>query len=267
MTPIRLFRVALLVLLAAAALPEPGSAQAADAAKTLRDRVQQFYSLMQTGRLAEAAEYVTEATRDNFRNTPSGPFVSFEVENINIDDRRDAATVAVRLQTVSRFATGPVPVVVTSRWVLTAKGWQAIAERTPEGNTQTLFSSGAGRAAANPAPELLKFKGSKWGFGVIRTGQTKTARFPFTNVAKQNVTIASVLTGCPCLQVKLDKREYKPGESGDIVIDFTPTEGLSEEYIQTIVVKLEPGNVRVNLHVNGYIPRTNPPKEASPKSE
>ena len=104
----------------------------------------------------------------------------------------------------------------------------------------------------------MKFGGHRFGLGLMKNGEKKVARFPFTNPTDHLVTITQVATGCECLTVKDFKKEYKPGESGELVIEFDSTNypGL---YAQTMVVKTSPGDATSYLLVEGETPiRVNP---------
>jgi hypothetical protein len=152
----------------------------------------------------------------------------------------------------------------TTRWRLVGGKWLVVVARPDPNAMQALFATLSGKAAAKKtAPEELKFSGHTYNFANIQPGQIKVARFPFTNVTDHVVTITDVATGCPCLRLKTEQKVYKPGESGEIVIEFDSTD-YEKGYAQTIVVKTEPGNLRTNLNVTGYIV---PPRREARKAE
>ena len=94
--------------------------------------------------------------------------------------------------------------------------------------------------------------------GMIQPGQIKVARFPFTNVTDHPVTITSIETFCDCLKAKIDKKEYKPGESGEVAIEFNP-KGFERDYGATILVKTDPGDIPTHLTVLGFVVPSWPP--------
>lgn len=47
-----------------------------------------------------------------------------------------------------------------------------------------------------------------------------SAIFPFKNTGSTPVTIASIRTSCGCTAAQLEKRDYAPGEAGEIVAEF-----------------------------------------------
>jgi len=261
-----IFRISvLLLLLAVLAVPSPPAAaqttpqmrpsassvaERAVSEKALREAVQSFYAFLQAGQRSRAEKFVEEASRERFRNDAGGPFLGFEIVSVEIAPDGARADVSAKLTVFSRFANGPLPVTVKSQWTRHGDAWLATFPETGMADLQALFSSGG--ASRPPAREVLKFAGTRYNYAIVRNNQVKVARFPFTNSSDQTVTIAEVLTGCKCLVPKLDKKEFKPGESGEIAIDFDPT-GLDREYEQTIVVKIQPGDVRQHLVVRATV--------------
>ena len=234
--------------------------------QALRARVEDFYSLMQLGRWAQAEAYVTEKSKENFRNESKKPFLGFQVESVKLNPSGHDATVTVRIQVVTAFSpTTPMPFPRTTHWRLVDGLWYVVAPKPKPGGLQSVFGSlqGKGSSAAARRSEELKFKGHRYGLGTIQQGQVKVARFPFTNVTDHVVTLTAVLTGCECLRVKTEKKEYQPGESGEVVIEFDPT-GYKDPYSQTIVVKTDPGGLTTFLTVHGYVV---PLTHKAPKAE
>jgi hypothetical protein len=247
----------------------PAAGQNTEQEKALRTRVEEFYSLLQSGRAAQAESYLTQDSLEDFRNQSKNPFVKFQIDTIKMDPDGQGASVLVRL----RFPTGMPPRLVeaprTTRWRLENGVWRAAIPKPDPNVLQSLFSatSGIGSSAQPPPPEELKFKGHRYNLGEIPPGQVKQARFPFTNVTDHVVTLAAVLTGCKCLQVKTEKKVYKPGESGEVVIEFDAA-GYEHNYEQTIVVKTDPGSLTTYLTIAGYVvprPRDGPKAEQRPK--
>lgn len=58
---------------------------------------------------------------------------------------------------------------------------------------------------------------------IVATPEQESAEgiFAFTNNSDQTVTIKSVRSSCGCTVAELEKREYQPGESGEIKALFT----------------------------------------------
>ena len=233
--------------------------------QALRARVEDFYSRMQLSRWAQAEAYVTEESKDDFRNESKKPFLGFQVESVKLDSDGGSATVVVRLQVFTAFSPAPIPFPRTTQWRLVDGLWYVVAPKPRPGRLQSAFGSlqGKSSSAAARQPEELKFKGRHYDLGRFQSGQVKLARFPFTNVTDHVVTLTAVLTGCECLQVKTEKKEYEPGESGELMIEFDPTD-YKYKYEQTVVVKTDPGDLTTYLHIRAFVlPR---PQEA-PQAE
>lgn len=232
-------------------LPEEGQAQE----QALRKRVEEHYSLMQMGRWTQAEEYVTEESREVFRKQQKNPFVGFQVESVQLDPKGQEATVIVRVLTLTPISTTPLAFPFTSRWRLVKGVWYAEITKSDPNALKTIFRAGSDQSSPPPAPppEELKFKGHGYRLATIEPGQIKTARYPFTNVTDHVVTITDVITGCDCLKAKLEKKEYKPGESGELAISVDPA-GFDPGYFeQRIRVRTNPGQLTTFLGMNGTV--------------
>lgn len=251
-------------LAATTGLSDAASAQE----QALRRRVEDFYSLLQLARWNEAETYITEDTRENFRQETKVPFLGFQVESVKLDPGGQSGTGVVQLQViVAGFPSGPMPVVKTTHWKLVDGSWHVVIPKRDPNALKALFNPAPGNGSSRPAPpaEQLKFKGHTYNLAQIPPGKVKAARFPFTNVTDHVVSIADVATGCECLKVKLEKKDYKPGESGELVVEFDPS-NFEREYAQTIVVKTDPGSLITYLMVKGDViprPRDGPKAEGN----
>lgn len=225
----------------------------------LHSRVEEFYSLLQLGKWAQAETYLTEESKESFRNQNKSPFVGFKIDSIKMEKDGEEAEALVHI----RFYTGLPPTLVlaarTTRWRRVDGIWYVDIPKPDPYSMQSLFATRTQRGAR--PPKELKFKGHEYHLGEMQQGQRKVARFPFTNVTDHIVIISDVATGCECLRVLTEKREYKPGESGELAIQFDPT-GFKYDYAQTIVVKTEPGSLRTFLTVKAFVapPPRHPPK-------
>jgi hypothetical protein len=232
--------------------------------KALRTRVEEFYVLLQQGMWTRAEAYVTEDSLEEYRSQSKNRLLGCQIESTKVDPDGQSATAVVRVKFVAGLPPVPMEIPRTTRWRLVGDRWYLVTPRRDLNALQSLFAS---RSTKTPGKEIareeLKFKGHRYNFATIQPGQIKVARFPFTNVTDHVVTLAQVLTGCKCLQVKTEKKLYKPGESGEVVIEFDPT-GYERDYAQTIVVKTDPGGLSTHLNVTGFI--TPRPRQA-PKGE
>ena len=254
---VRFVELGLILLIWAGGLCLPAAAVVGDEPnqeQALRARVGEFCSLLQAGRWTEAEAYVTQESKDGFRDWQRQRFLGFEVESVKLDAAGQEAQVTARVKTLFAVSPTPVPVPWMTRWRLVDGLWYLVAadsqRRDPPQlpNPDQIKSS---RASSRP-PEELKFKGHRYGLGIIQPGQVKVARFPFTNVTDHVVTLTGVLTGCECLRVKTEKKEYQPGESGELVIEFDSV-GYKDQYNQTILVKTDPGGLTTRIRVHGYV--------------
>jgi len=221
----------------------------------LRKRVQDFYSLLQLGRWDQAASFIEPDSLDSFRKQPKGSFMGFEVQSVRLGPAAQDAMVVVNMRIINSISPTPVAMPQTSRWHWIKDDWYLEVPSTAEQGEglQTMFRSPKGaRPTATSQPEDLKFKGHRFKLGTVRGGEVKVARFPFTNVTDHPVTLSSVDTFCDCLQAKLGKKEFKPGESGEVDIAFDP-KGFERDYIQTILVKTSPGDLKTFLTVTAFV--------------
>ena len=92
---------------------------------------------------------------------------------------------------------------------------------------------------ANPA----QAKGLRWDAKVLsfdtKPGDEKVeARYPFTNISEQAITILETSTSCGCTVPTLEKKTYAPGESGELLAIFT-LGGRTGEQRKTISVRTD----------------------------
>ena len=254
---VRFVELGLILLIWAGGLCLPAAAVAGDEPKqeqALRARVGEFCSLLQAGRWTEAEAYVTQESKDGFRDWQRQRFLGFEVESVKLDAAGQEAQATVRVKTLFAVSPTPVPVPWMTRWRLVDGLWYLVVGNGQRRDPPELPKSTKieDPSASSPPPEELKFKGHRYGLGIIQPGQVKAARFPFTNVTDHVVTLTAVLTGCECLRVKTEKKEYQPGESGELVIEFDST-GYRDQYSQTILVKTDPGGLTTRIMVHGSV--------------
>jgi uncharacterized protein DUF1573 len=224
--------------------------------QVLRKRVEELYGLMQAGRWKEVEPYVTEDSLEAFRNQKRNPLLGFRVGSIKLDADGQAATVEVQLQVIPPPSPAPVTIPQTTRWRLVGGVWQVILAKP----VAEPFNLGG---KTGPPHEELKFKSHRYELGKIPEGQAKIARFPFTNVSTHPVQITDVLTGCDCLQVRLEKKEYNPGESGELAVKFDSADHQFL-YEQTIVVKTDPGDLKSRLTISAFVDPSPTPKASAP---
>jgi Protein of unknown function (DUF1573) len=75
-------------------------------------------------------------------------------------------------------------------------------------------------AWATPVFAQLKWENVEQTFAPSPLDNSVVAKYRFTNVGTSPVAINDVRTSCGCTTAALEKREYAPGESGEIVANF-----------------------------------------------
>lgn len=234
--------------------------------KALHKRVEDLYNLLLGQRWSQAEKYFTEDSKENYRDEPKNPFLGFQIDSVTVNPDGQTGTAVVRVMMMTAFSPLPIEVPRASKWRLLKGLWYAQVPKVDAKALQALFASQPERGGASPARhEDLKFKGYLYNLALIQPGQIKTGRFPFTNVTDHNVTVTDVITGCKCLRVQLEKKVYKPGETGELAISFDPA-NYERDYAQTIIVRTSPGNLTTYLNIMGYVvPR--PIGEPQPEGE
>ncbi len=236
---------------------EPSFGQGTKSAEdALRARVQELYSCLQEGNWAKAETYLTEDSREIFRHQDRQQLAGFEIKSIKLE-KEDRAEVVVAVPTSGPLAPRPFSVPQTTSWRVVGGVWYAQLSQPNANPTATLFTAPRNPTPTRPVLHELKFGTTWFGLGYIKPGQTKVARFPFTNASKHAVTIAEVISGCDCLRVKEDHKEYKPGESGVLEIEFDPSSPslrVPQSLTVTVVVRSSPGGGLTKLTLSGMVP-------------
>jgi hypothetical protein len=81
------------------------------------------------------------------------------------------------------------------------------------------------------------------------------AAFTFTNAGNDTVTVKEWKTSCGCTTAVLEKRVYRPGESGSISVTFTFENRSGLEHKSIVVVTDDPVEPVVTLSVVADIPQ------------
>jgi hypothetical protein len=233
--------------------PSMAAAQAVSPSDALKKRVQEFYSLLQRGRVSQAESYITPDTLEIFRTLSVNPFLGFEVDSIEIGADGKSADVLVQILYQPPMAPQPFKYPRKTAWRLEGDQWLQVVPELNEFQSQQ-------PTAGKPGPEELRFAQKTANLGILRQGDKREARFSFTNVTDHPVTITSVDGSCPCLRLLTDKKTYAPGETGELVLEFDSQDYL-RAYSQTVVVRTDPGNGRTELLVKADI---QPRRRASP---
>lgn len=225
----------------------------------------------QLGHWDRAEKYVATDSQENFRKQPRGALMGFKVDSVEVEPDGRQGTAVIEVQAAANVGGVPLAMPRESQWRWVDGAWYLVVNATPpKRSLQEMLGSAAGKGPSHA--EELKFKGHRDNLGYVGTDQVRVAHFPLTNVSDHVVTITSIVTGCPCLTVKSQKQEFKPGESGEVDIEFNPA-GYERDYAQTIVLKTDPGNQTIYLAILAFVmpkghtaPVRVPPPKAKPGS-
>jgi len=255
-------------LLAACYLLAPGPLVMASSSseEALRARVEQCYSALQQGDWRKAEKYVTKDSKPIYRSQTKKPLAAYQIQSIKIEPDGRTATVVVLVPIVSAAMPRPMPVPRTTLWRLINHVWYMELYDSDPNARQEIFSMAPGRVPS-PTPlsfsKDLKFESTWCSLGNVESGATPVARFHFTNVSTHSVTLDDIQLGCDCLRLKTQPKEYKPGESGTLEIEFDPASlgfTVEESFSQAVVLKTEPGGMYVKLTIAALVaPAPKPP--------
>ena len=86
------------------------------------------------------------------------------------------------------------------------------------------FDDGYNKNANSSSPKI-KFEEEDFNFGIIIEGEKVQHSYKFENTGKSDLIISDVQTSCGCTSSKnFTKKPLKPGEKGEIEIEFDSTE-------------------------------------------
>jgi len=213
--------VALGLLLASTSVRAASSSEAA-----LRARVEEMYTALQRSDWRRAEKYLTKESRPIYRAQPKGPLTGFQIESVKVEANGRNATVVVRIPGPPGLMPGP-PVFVpqTSSWRRDGGKWYmelsapSAAHPLPNAMAQVRTS----RPNFSLQSKDLKFQSTWASVGFVHQGEVKVARFAFTNVSQHVVTLSNVESDCPCVRMKSQQKEFKPGEAGVLEFELDPS--------------------------------------------
>lgn len=78
--------------------------------------------------------------------------------------------------------------------------------------------------------------------GVIRSGMPLTHRFVFVNDGAQDLEITEARASCGCLAPRLEKRQFRPGEEGAVMVDINTLSQPAGPHSWTVFVKARSGD-------------------------
>lgn len=104
-------------------------------------------------------------------------------------------------------------------------------------------------AADRPA---LAFEQYLVDLGEIPPRNNVAGRFGFRNASDRTVTITDLIPSCGCLQPRLDKKVFEPGETGEFYVRVQPANerpGAKEYHVDVRYTDPQPREVRVVFRV------------------
>lgn len=111
---------------------------------------------------------------------------------------------------------------------------------------------GSTNAIAGPA---LSFETTDLNLGPIYAGEIVEAGFKFVNNSDEELVIEKIASSCGCVVPEDAARSYAPGETGEISVQFDPSEAGTTGRVKKdiIVYSNDPKNSRVILSLRSFI--------------
>lgn len=103
------------------------------------------------------------------------------------------------------------------------------------------------------AAATVKFKETTIDFGDAESGKVVDVVYEFENTGDSILIIKNISTSCGCTAAKIEKKEYQPGEKGQLPVKFN-TRGYNGRVTKTITVSTnDEENAYSRLKVTGNI--------------
>ncbi|MDD5459196.1 MAG: DUF1573 domain-containing protein [Phycisphaerae bacterium] len=99
----------------------------------------------------------------------------------------------------------------------------------------------------------IKFGKTVCDFGNIGPGSKQMCEFNFTNVGTGTLKITDVTKTCGCTPFTLEKKEYAPGESGVIKVEYQPTKHPGKVHKTLFVTSNDPEEGKIELSIEANI--------------
>ncbi len=101
-----------------------------------------------------------------------------------------------------------------------------------------------------PSPaQDLRFSQPQVNLGELRSHVVRTQCFEFVNQGTEPVEIDHVEPSCGCLEVKLEKRRFQPGEKGELNLQIRPTTQATGPHTWFAKVVYRVGQREVTTHL------------------
>ncbi len=104
-----------------------------------------------------------------------------------------------------------------------------------------------------PSNARIKFDALSHDFGKIGPETNNVCKFKFTNVGKDVLKIDHLQGSCKCTVPDLQKKEYAPGESGEITVQFHSPKFQGDTSQHVMVFSNDPNDPRAELEIKAYV--------------
>lgn len=245
-----LLGILLMMSTGAASIAQTADKSAVETA--LRKNVMTFYVQMKLQKYDNASKYVTSNTLENFKAMPKGDFIAAEVGSIAFNKELTSAKVVVNLLISLANIPAPMPLPRDTEWKLEDGIWKIVIPQQADESAVELMFSQTSKPLGPPPKFDLTFSQPELDLSPIKQGEKKLARYSFQNTTDHPVTIVDMKSDCSCIVLKSEKSTIKPGEKGEVVIEFD-SKDYKYEYSQTVAVITEPGKQQINLLLKANI--------------
>jgi len=104
------------------------------------------------------------------------------------------------------------------------------------------------------AAAKLEFETERIEIQAEPTDERVEGKFGFTNVGDRDVTITATWTSCGCTHAKLQKKTFKPGESGEVRLLFDIGERQGRQQHRMLLQTDASGQGTVSLRLVAHVP-------------
>lgn len=117
--------------------------------------------------------------------------------------------------------------------------------------TANILKKDSDEAKALKAPEL-KLSLNYYDFGTVKEGEILELNVPFSNIGSEVLEISKVKTTCSCAAALLSGNKLKPGESGNLRIEYDTTDRIGKTTRSVIIHSNDPKNAQhvISLFAN-----------------
>ncbi|MFA5291712.1 MAG: DUF1573 domain-containing protein [Phycisphaerae bacterium] len=107
--------------------------------------------------------------------------------------------------------------------------------------------------SSTPSNARIKFDSTEHDFGTIGPDSLNTCKFTFKNAGKDVLKIDRLQGTCKCTVPDLKKKEYAPGESGEITVEFHAPKYQGNTSQHIMVFSNDSDTPRAELEIKAYV--------------